>query len=294
MISIKAKMKPFSHREGTQCVLPGTDLILEASPHRLRVGLWETSLDGEPFERPFTVQQDLEKQCVNIFGSKFSVQLTATSLGFVFKNRKTKEQVTIPLSKHFERKEGSLQKRDGFEKLSLGSHKLQDWDLVLRRMDLKEILPVAYFLSQTIADTSELSFVAPMTEKELLQWIATSFHQMLVPKVAGEIWQETFFNIRSLFIREEEKSLTLLPVKLFPEGRFLDVKTSFGKMDFEWAQWRIRRAVFHVEKEGEVLLPQFVSCRVRYFLHEKGAMHNCSSPLILYAGQKLFLDRLFV
>ncbi len=287
MISIKAKMRPFSHREGTQCVLPGTDLILEASPHRLRVGLWEISLDGEPFERPFTVQQDLEKQCVKVFGSQFAVQLKAAPQGFIFQDLRTKEEVAVPLHKHFD-------KRDGFERLSLGSHKLQDWDLVLRRMDLKEILPVIYALSQTIADRSEFSFVAPMTEKELLQWVSTSFHQMLVPKVAGEIWQEAFSNIRSLFIREEDQTLTLLPMKLFPEGRFLDVKTAFGTIDFEWAKWRLRRAALHVEKEGEIYLPQFVSCRVRHFLHERGEIHTCSKPLVVHAGQKIFLDRFFV
>jgi len=286
MISIATKMRPFSHAPGTQCVLPGTDLILEASPHRLRVGTWETFLDGELFQRPFTVQQDLEKQCVRIFGAKFCVQLIAAPQGFILKDQRTKEETFVPLAKRFE-------KKDVLERLSLGSHKLQDWDLVLRRFDLKEILPALYRLSQTIADTEERSVATLMTEKELMHWISTTFHQMLVPKVAGNVWEEAVSNIRALFIREEERKLTLLPAKFFPEGRFLHVKTEFGRIDFEWTQWKLRRAVLHVEKDSEMTICGFRSCRVRHALHGRGKVHLFSEPLRVRAGEKLFLDRFF-
>lgn len=303
MISIGTKLSPFSHRIGTQCILPGTDLVVEAFPHLLKVGPFEIPLEGAPFAEPFTVQQDLEKNRVLVFGKEFHVQVKLTSQGLLIQDRKKKKEVLFP--KNDSRFSSVLSvfsvveslvvttkstEIGALEKLSLGSNKAQDWDLILRRFDFQEILPLLYCMSQKGEGLPIEGFVS---DADFFAWYHSSFHQMLVPKVRGAIWQEAFTKIRDLFIREEKGALHLVRTSLFPEGRFLNAKIGVGRLDFEWTKRSLRRAVLHVEREGNVMFYSKRSCRVKKNLHDPGKTHLFSEPFFVKAGEILFLDRFF-
>lgn len=283
MITIAARLRPFSHSSGAQCVIPGTDAVLTATPDLLKIGHLEIPLGNHPFLRDFTLQQDLERNCVWIFGKDFRIKIIARQDGFEMESGKEKkffpETVRFYLPKEVER-------------LSLGSNKSQDWDLVTRRMDFKEILPVLFFLGQKI-------FPAPTTMLSLSmeEFYRSSFHHMLVPrKIEENRLREGFLYVRSLFFSENGSRLTLLPNNPFPEGRMLNIQAEIGSLDIEWTKRRLRRAVLRVRETGSIffdLAKEIRSFRTKTSQHEKGVLHNVNDPLFVEKGMTVFLDRFF-
>lgn len=78
-IMIKERLAPFSHAYGTLSLIPGTQYAVEIYPALIRVYDLSRSdkllvkevtlpLIGPLF--PFTVQQDLEKGCIKVFGNQ--------------------------------------------------------------------------------------------------------------------------------------------------------------------------------------------------------------------------------
>ena len=76
MITIAERLRPFSHTAGSRCIIPGTDAILIGAPHRLQIGDWEIPLGNDPFVSDFTLQQDLERNCVWVFGNSTGLRFT--------------------------------------------------------------------------------------------------------------------------------------------------------------------------------------------------------------------------
>ncbi len=280
MISINAKIRPFSHKIGAQCILPGTDEVVEAFPHFLRIGSREIPLGNDPLLRDFTLQQDLEKNCVWVFGKGFRIQIFATPDGV------TVGKTFFPLPIRF-------QERKEVERLSLGCHKAQDWDLILRRFDGKEFLPLLYLLAQKVPFEGEDKLFSEAFETFYL----SSFHHMMVPRDRTEIrpiLRSAFLKIRSFFIQEKGNRIKLFPENPFPEGRLLHVQTEMGLLDIEWSKKCLRRTIFHPRKTGQIFLdlPDGIhSFRRKGKLHEKGVLQNGKDPLECVAGQPIYLDR---
>ena len=276
MISIATRLRPFSHRAGAQCIVPGTDQVIEAFPHLLRIGTLEIPLGSDPFVPDFTLQQDLERNCVWVFGKKFRIKIVARSDGFEVGTK----FFPAPIRFH---------KCVDIERLSLGSHKAQDWDLVLRRFDLKEILPALYDLGQKVPFSKEIE-TTPMSLEDLYR---SSFHHMMVPRnkeESGSVLRSAFLRIRSLFIVEKANRLQLLPDNPFPEGRLVNVQTEMASLDIEWTKRRLRRVTLHMRKTGEMFLDlpkEILSFRGK-------GMHMAGEPLQCVAGQRMvFLDRFY-
>ncbi|HSX13313.1 MAG TPA: hypothetical protein VLE96_02720 [Chlamydiales bacterium] len=247
MINIATKLRPFSHTFGSKCLIPGTDIVVEAFPNFLRIGSDEIPVN---ISSGFTLQQDLERNCVWVFGKNFRKKIEGVSFSNI-------------------------------EKLSFGSHKSQDWDMVLRRMDMAEILPVLYDLGQKSKKGTSIDI------SNYEEFYRDSFQSIAVPK--GHFLREAFEKIRSHFILENGAEMILLPNQIFPHGRLLNIQTQFGTLDIEWAKYKMRRAVFHATKTQEISFPhQF---RKKNHLHEKGTM--MSGILPLQAGKKVYLDRFF-
>ncbi len=258
MIQIRNRLLPFCHSSGTKCLIPGTFTSVEGFPHLIRIhhpsGVEEISLGNDPFSRPFTLQLDLEKDLVLIQGKKIS------------------------LSEKVEKK----------EKIFLGSNKVQDWDLILRRLDLREIVPLLFGLSQTVP-------LIPFfqTQEPLLPFFLSSFEHFLVPRESASL-QRAFWLIRNLFFQEEEESFCFPKQTVFPSGRMVCVKTNMGRLDIEWAKWRLRRVVFHAETTGSIFWKvEARSFRSKEALHERGQTHPIDAPFAVTQGKMYFLDRFF-
>jgi hypothetical protein len=279
MIHIGAKFRPFSRRIGARCLLPGTDLVVETLRRKLLIGPFEIPLRQDLLEDSFTLQQDLEKGRVKILG----VEVKASPQGILVREGSAKEFQLVSDVPFFER-------TSPLETLFLGSHKAQDIDLVLRRFDLEELLPLVYRFSQVQCAPVQKQ-TAVWTEKQLRDWIYEAFSDSFIAK--APIWEEAHPIIRSQFIQEEGGKVTLLPNRLFAQGRFLSGQTSFGSIDFEWAKYTLRRVVLRVTVPTSFQLQGIGSCRIRSAMHEKGKRHELLTPFVLQRGM-FFLDRFFV
>jgi hypothetical protein len=323
MIQIAERLKPFSHTPGAACVIPGTCSEIEAFPTLLRIANKEVRLPLTGPIKDFALEQDLEKNCVRIHGKAkegfFRLKIEATDSGFDLIAEKG------PLKNHHISFETQLVPNGPFERLSLGNHKAQDWDLVQKRCDPKEFLPVLFCLGQKIplippqalTGTARLLQLPPDRNDlapALQAFFQAAFTKILIPRLADEqhhglipdepatgnrffLLQEGAKMIRSLFFRQNERRLALLPNLPVPfdAGRLIHLKApGIGEIDLEWTKKLLRRAAIRASTSGDVILElqrEIKSFRVRKSLKEKGHRQKSTDPLLLEAGKTYILDR---
>lgn len=310
-ITIVKKIRPFSHLPGTACLIPGTCVVVEAFPTLLRFHNFEYPIEIEGPVTGFTLLQDLEKNCVYVFGKGkekfYRFRLHASAEGFYLFSEKTKQMQFFPADLKFHLPAT-------WERLSLGSHKAQDWDLVLRRFDLKEILPVLFGLGQKIPEipSQTLEGIEHLLRADQLEnFCRAAFSKILIPTLKDEqhlglvgnksltgdpcfLLQAAFKFIRSLFFVQDERRLSFLPSTIFPEGRLIGLQVlGVGEIDLEWASRRIRRMIIRAFSSGEVVLilqREIKGFRLRCGSSSKGKKQSSCEPLCLEAGKTYFLD----
>lgn len=281
LIQIAARLRPFSHLPNTACLIPGTDTIVEVFPARIFLKdfegkiLKEVVLDVEGPLKQFTVMQDLERGCVTIFSECYRFHILPDGqLSYA------KHPGLPPLQMH--------------ERLSLGSHKKQEWEAIRKRLDFREIFPLwfrlggllrlperkepnagMFSLLETCREAIEAhhpEHVIPAFERLFL----AGFHGLLVPRLTDEDYQgiipaeagqangsplylltEGAALIRSLFLAASDNEIAILP-NLPPEffaGRMLRLLCPpYGELDLEWSKKSVRRLVFRAACDGEVHL----------------------------------------
>lgn len=325
-IEIKQKFAPFSHLPGTRCLIPGTTWEVMAYPAKLF--FWDLAT-GErrelalPLEGPikgFTVIQNLEKAYVTVSGTAkgkfFSYRIEKDRLVW-----KTGESIRLSFLKAIELPPTLL-------RLSLGSHKAQNWDQVKERLDLQEILPMWLKLASVIPQGSPPQKLWGTYQLLGSEWtkknarvhfenlFQAAFQGILSPRVQDENYlglvreekvpadvspipliHEGAKQILSLFFAEEGSELALLPA-LPPElhaGRLMGCHSKNGVLlDLEWSKKELKKVVLHPQEDGEITLalPKGVSSfRVRKVLRQKGSVVSAKESLCLKKGQRLYLDR---
>lgn len=220
-ITIAERLKPFSHKPGTVLMLPGSSISLSVFPTRLFIldlakGMPQLvanvvfNLEGPMVG--FTVIQDLEKGLIQVFGEtadggyiRYSVQALEDGKAVVlFLERgpdkgieiKYEMDETSEKSKRIFPKEKMVFSREmrsneeltftsfsSAERLSLGSHKQQDWELVHRRLSFTEIFPIWHRLGQLIPPlfSKSLTGTALLLEKCQEAIAANAPDKVLVP-----------------------------------------------------------------------------------------------------------------
>jgi hypothetical protein len=295
--------------------LPGSSLRFQIFPTLIRV---HDLSDVEPVEvnecslqlhgpvKDFTVQQNLEKGCIHIWGhyQEGYIQLYVFPVegkgccaivikrcpeqGILFSglDRPVRKKETVLVG----RKTVFLETADrralpAMDRLSLGSHKAQDWDLLQRRSDLKEIFPLWLRLGQLVPRGSPeknggtallLSRCGEVVEAKnklevvpsFLNLFHAGFEGMLTPRLRDTQHQGLGVPpleknqygsplvllslgaelIRSLFVKAAKDELHVLPA-LPPEfhcGRYINIECrEMGILDIEWTKKTIRRMVLH-------------------------------------------------
>lgn len=185
-ITIAERLRPFSHLPGTSFVLPGSALSMEIFPTLFRIfdlseGMpdlkAEIILDLNGPIEGFTAIQDLENGSLRVFGESaegyfrytvkavnegkgISVTVEKAPTGAMLftcigrwdpsKNLPVNAGETIVFPKSISSEEIKPCVLGSTERLSLGSHKKQDWELVSRRLSFAEIFPLWYRLGQVI------------------------------------------------------------------------------------------------------------------------------------------------
>lgn len=281
MISIAGRLKPFSHHPGISCLIPTTPYLVEAFPALVRIKefsgelIKEIALEIEGPLKQFTLVQDLERGCVTLFSEMYHFHVLP-DLTISFQKNPPLPPIKIE------------------ERLSLGSHKKQEWEGMRRRCDFRELLPLWFRLGSlldlplrkgddkgvfSLLKEVKAALYAHRPEKilpSLKKVFLAGFKQLFVPRAFDEDHQgilplntplsedsplyllsEGSQLIRSLFIMTKENEISILP-NLPPElfaGRMLHLECpKYGTIDLEWSKKTIRRVHFHALADAEVLL----------------------------------------
>ncbi|MFN0065591.1 MAG: hypothetical protein ACKVOH_05075 [Chlamydiales bacterium] len=300
MITIGAKLQPFSHKPGQRCAIPGTKIIVEAYPSLVRIDGREVLLDIEGPLRQFTLLQDLERGCVTIFSEKYRFHILPN--GEII-HKKLSGLPIIPR-----------------EKLSLGSHKSQEWE---RKKTFAQIFPVWFALGRLIQAKGEFPLldickqtvalnrperVLPAFERLFL----SGFSHMMVPRLYDDDFQaisqsggkgdpfvllsEGAILIRSLFIQSTKQQVSILP-HLPPEfhtGRFCHLAVDTALLDMEWSKKQIRRIALLAKNEGEIewrFSPDIKRYRLRIDQAKKGDIKSVRESLVIKSDTLYLLDQ---
>lgn len=289
-IKVVTRFKPFMQEMGEPMLVPGTLNLVEVYPRCL---LFE---DGE---LPMAVSGPVEKFQVTSDCEKGWVRVSYLMNGEYISYRLKGDQ---PLPK---------------ERLSLGVHKAQDWRLVKRRLDLREVLPLWYFMAPQVSDgqmgpmselVDEIEGLIQKKERlsvgaKLMYLFQAGFEGMLVPTehdqgfgvsddvASGIPWGllgKTRELIRRLFIKEDAGVIELLPCLPVEAraGRFVDIQMDGFELDMEWRKGEVRRVALRAKRGGLVRL-KVAQKTMR--LH--GKQIATSESLHMEPGESLFLDR---
>ncbi len=326
MIQIAQKLCPYSHVAGVTCVIPGTCSEVIVYPTLLSIEGHSIPLPIQGPVQPFTVEQDLEKNCIRVFGKGkdgyFRLKITGKEGGFdIIAEKGPSFSQFFPFATRF--KENAL-----CEKLSLGNHKAQDWDFVQRRCDPREFLPALFCLGQKIpfiapqplSGTARLLELPPSRSdlySSLQLFFMAAFKGILSPRliddqhqgicckeeVAGDrffLLQEGAKMVRSLFFQQIERRLQFLPRLPIPLdcGRMTGLKApGIGTIDLEWSKKTLRRVNIHADTPGDVLLdlPKGIrQFRVRKSAKERGRILQATDAVVLEEAPRLYLIDRFV
>ncbi len=325
MIKIAERLHPFSHQPGTHLMLPGSQHSLQIFPTLLRLYDHHTLIGEVTFSltgpvRDFTIIQDLERLEVRVFGHtregyfRYVCKKGAPlSLQMVKGNLALKTNLSLG---------ESLPLQVPAERLSLGSHKAQDWMLMQRRLLLEELLPLWFRLGMiTPAPTTKvgeddlLGVCRKAIEERrteaigpaFLNLFLAGFSGLFVPQLEDALHQgftlpplrshsqlflltEGARLIRSLFIQQEGNRIALLPAlpAEFHSGRMVGIECPpFGQIDMEWSKKELRRLILRATSDGEisfVFRPELKEFRLgKNFI-------PCGTPLIIQKGKEYQLD----
>ncbi|PWU13119.1 MAG: hypothetical protein C5B45_06655 [Chlamydiae bacterium] len=328
-ITIAHRMRPFSHKMGSVFLLPNSHFKVELFPTLLRFTDLENRI--KPIEirlfirgpiQPFTVELDLESGAICVFGEtldgyiRYSLFYRASELLLLcektpstlqLKYRSTLSQLkpkqTLAIPVPFCLESQGLQ-----ERLHLGIHKAQDWELVQRRFNLQEIFPFWLALAQWVPsityednDQGMFSLIRKcqmaIEKKEKLQIVncfknvfLAAFEGVFVPRLFDSDYQgildveekalpatalllQSAKLLRRLFFVEEENLFSILPC-VPPElhcGRLIQLQTTkLDRIDMEWSKKRLRRMFIQTSNTRPITcqLPKGISS-CRLRVHRK-------------------------
>lgn len=216
-ITIDGRFSPFSHRAGTQVLIPKTQIVVEVYPSRIRfyscksLDVYEMDIQTEGYVDGFTVIQDLEAQVVRVFGTSvngyLSYQLRFSDGHIVMDllRSRTPLNITFQGKTHTVLPKRKLQLFPVTEyidsplpRLAFGIHKSQNIDQIAVRKDLREILPFLYRVGKLSPKNS--SDIQSGTTGELLQKIRNAIDAC--DKIGTTLALHEFFAIaiRDLFV----------------------------------------------------------------------------------------------
>lgn len=343
-ISIAQRYLPFSHRPGVRCLLPFSTYGLRVFPTRLcffdmlqtsSPSLGEIELQHCGPIEDFIVTLDLEKGKVIVAGKntegyfrfhlgmidgratfcleKGSLSLGASSFDVLVLPSNEKKLLNYQLS--------------SLERLSLGSHKKQDEELIRRRNDMADIIPLWHRLGLLLPKLPSAPFsgiaslfneVGIGTPNDYLSpfcrlWKA-GIDGLFFPRLEDDYSQgipyppleknaslsplsllsEGSLFIRSLFIQASGKEISILPhlPKEFHCGRMTDIELDSASISIEWSKKEIRRLLVTPKENGEFSFsyPHMKTFRLRSSKADRGERLLTKEILNLEADRKYSFD----
>lgn len=330
MIKIANRFKPFSHTPGVVCCIPKSSVIVEAFPTLIKFSGEHCHFEVKLFltgpVKDFTQIQDLEKDCVLVFGHAkegyFSFQITHVGDKILFKVLRGPDIKVALNGQEALLKKGSLLELNAGsssfishskERLSLGVSKKLDWDLVWRRKDLAEVLPVLFQLGQKI--TSKGGVRSDLSFSELERMVKAGLTGILVPclgksnhlgvdlsflekgQSVSTSLRSLYESIRSLFIQAKNaKEIAILPnlPEQFPSGRLKDVKMDGFVVDLEWTKRKLRRMSIQSSEDMVIrcIFPKELKrFRLKTTLVGRGETLSTDEEIFCKKDTRYFLDK---
>lgn len=273
------KLQPFSHRPGTPCVVPGSDWVVEPFPALLRVrGGREFALGITGPVREFTVQLDLEKTQVSVWGHAqegyFRYQIAAGEAGLELRVMRgfalrVGDVVVSPKSSLLLARGSKLAApRQALERLSLGNFRAQDIDRMRERLDMRELAPMLFALGQKVPVAPLVLAEANLTHLFLARFTGLfvparedALHQGIAVNVHGveplALLSGAYATIRS-WLLDGENILPALP-REWEAGKVFGLQTHGGALDIEWRKGRVWRMAFRGAEPPEFVFGKKVS-----------------------------------
>jgi Glycoside hydrolase family 95, C-terminal domain len=300
-IAIAERLHPFSHENGIQFLLPKTSYSVRVFPTQIELVDLDAELPGFSYFfdlagpiKDFTAELDLERGFLRVFGMTkkgfMRYILSAKKGGIELIWQKVPEGFkaeNLHLSLPLEEKELKNQ-----ERLSLGMHKSQDWTLVRRRLDMKEIFPVLFAMGRWAVSKASAAKAGnyQLLDKcrEQIQTgkkhsvleafenlFLASFEGVLVPRLYDTEYQgilpregevasfspvplliEASALVRSLFIQKNHDKISILPClpSQFHSGRIVKARIDDLIMDLEWSKKSLRRLQISATKERKIAI----------------------------------------
>lgn len=309
-LTVRHRFLPYSHLPGTRAIIPGTPYVVEVFPALIRVAMGDkvhsfpVDVKG-PVDR-FTVCQDLEKGRILVTGEGIGAIEIVHREGFLHVGPHRIPSLFAPWV------------NPSMEKIHLGANKALDWELVMRRKEPLEYLPVLYQLAQwTPPATAPLQGTAKLLgpkEEELSSFFLAAFSSLLVPSFSdllhqGIIAEESGLQgdptallssfqslFRSLFFVHERGHISLLPSlpPRFVAGRFVQIPFEGGSLSFDWRKKSVRRAELSIYEPTQLSFSWKggTKMRQRKSVHEKGELIKAGERN-LYMPGRYMLDRFF-
>lgn len=324
-IRIGIKKRPFSKDPGAKCVLPNSPYRATFYPTKIVCAAIEIPLSHSGPVQGFTVQQDLEKGFVRIFGEaregRVAYRFFHKGNHLVLYDEKQKKlSKTAVIQPAFEQK-----KRP---RLSFGCHKKQDVYQILHRLQPMEYLPLLYEIGNgypqeeipengigkilkeigTAIERKNKVEIIPAFTRFVMVGLESIFSPVLhdayhmgviqghlnvsphivLAQLAGYIEQMLFV--------EKEGGVHLLPAlpPELPHGKLIGIPFSLGTIDIEWTKKKLRCVQLTIEKSGrfELVLPkQIQSFRIHRGKEKEHSIVLREDILSLEEGHIYTLDR---
>lgn len=296
-ISISERLRPFSHLPCTSTILPGCGYQVQIFPCLIRIYhlkkalpilVTELSLGFKGPVQKFTVCNDLEKGRISVWGTtaegwmRYHIISSQKGEGIrLYVDRAPLSGFPISdeqghhtlLDKEWLNLLGNASSFEPYQvptcdRLSLGNHKAQDWELINRRLSLDEIFPLWHRLGQLVPPMSAQgardgtlsllevcrnSFAEGRPEAAQQHWLnlfrggfaglltpqlQDSAYQGLIPPLQLEtselsplvILTEGASLIRQLFIQQIKGQIEILPYLLpsLSSGRLIEIPLEEG------------------------------------------------------------------
>jgi hypothetical protein len=315
----------FSHQAPCSVWLPGSEFFLTFYPAYIEILLAETqkvvssfSLNQNSHFLTHTISLDILHQCITIEGeTKVGFQricFCCENQAWVLRVQKREFSFLdeTGASHSYQRGEsrplfsGSSYAATG-ARLVLTSPKKNRWEQLLDRGNWMSILEQVYVYPgrEIVKET--------ITESHLNDLILKGFSGLLVPTIGEDVLQKyghqfwsflqpehTIANlqamIRSLFLKEENKTLFLLP-SLPPSclsGQVIREKcfNNSVSLSFDWRKGRMRRLFLQAEKDFAMQLhvPHCSGYRLRVWKQKGVHMEKSEAVLCLEKGKQYILD----
>lgn len=314
-IESRLKLAPFSHRPGTCCLIPTTTWEVTVYPAKL---MFRNLADGErkeyspPVEGPvkgFTTLLDLERGRIEVFGKGakgyFRYFLTGAGLEFA-KGEK------IPLSFL----QPALLTPNPL-RLSFGIHKKQDWDLMVRRQELTELVPfwikMAQWIPPVCLKRKGEGTLSLLEKGKFDLFFQAGFQGILSPRfndenflglISEEIIPDSPIGLLHLsaemllkqFFYEEKNTFYFLPhlPTEFHSGKITSIETKEGdRIAMEWSKKLLKKVIIEPKSSRKVSLAlksKIAGFRLRRNQKEVGEKWGNKQPLLLEGGKILYLD----